>query len=140
MPIPFPPEKVSIRRWYSYRAKLPIGSEVEHRVIIVYICQPNIRYVYATSKFETACKVARYDPASVVTLNPSDWNDLTKKSYIICSDSYLKEMSYDDFRSSYANGEYTYIGEIPEKVKNSIISAICMSDTFTDDEKNEYTT
>jgi len=140
MPIPFPPEKVSVKRWYAYRAKLPMGSEVEHRVIVVYICQPILKYFHVTSKSETKYRNKNYDPRSIVTLNPTDWNDLTKVSYIRCSDSYLKEISYDDFRASYARGEYTYIGEIPEKVKNSIISAICMSDTFTDDEKKEYTT
>jgi len=99
-----------------------------------------MKYLYVTSKIEQAYRIAKHDPHSIVTLNPSDWDALTKESCIQCDDSHLKEIRYDDFKIAYASGEYTYIGEIPEKVKNSIISAICMSETFTEDEKKEYTT
>jgi hypothetical protein len=135
----FPPNMISVKRWYAFKAKLPPGSSNEHRVIIVYKHQTTINYFYVTSQVETVIKLARYDTDSIVKLKASDWDALTKDSCIQCNERHLYEINESDFKQIYANGDMKYLGEIPENVKSAIIYAICMSNSFTEAEKIKYT-
>jgi hypothetical protein len=136
----FPTEIIPIRKWCAYRAKLPPGSNNKHRIIIIYKHLTEIKYFYVTSQVEKVRKKTRDDISSVVELNSSDWDVLTKDSCIQCNDANVYEINEDEFKHLYKSGEMDYLGEIPEKVKNAIISAICMSCTFTEIEKVVYTT
>jgi hypothetical protein len=136
----FPTEMLTIKKWHAYKAKLPTGSNSKHRIIIVYKDLTAFRYLYVTSQVEKARIRARDDEGSIVELNTSEWDILTKPSCIQCNDSNLGEFSEDEFKQMYERGEVDYLGEIPEKIKNAIIYAICMSITFTETEKTIYTT
>jgi len=136
----FPTEMIPIKKWYAYKAKLPIGSDNKHRIIVVYKYLNVIRYFYVTSQVEKVRKKTRDDIMSIVELDSSDWEVLTKKSCIQCNENNLHEISEDEFKQFYENGEMEYLGEVPEKVRSAITNAICMSSTFTEKEKAIYTT
>jgi hypothetical protein len=131
---------IPVEKWYAFKAKLPQGSTSEHRVIIVHKHMSVIKYFYVTSQVENVIKLAKYDTESIVKLNADDWDVLTKESCIRCDKRHLYEISEDCFRQSCSNGEIERLGKIPEKIKNSIIYAVCMSKSFTEAEKTAYTT
>jgi len=142
MKILFPSNMLPLKKWYAFKAKLPSGSENEHRIIIIYKHEAVIKYFYVTSQVEKIEKVAitrKYDVESIVKLNPVEWDVLTKESCIQCNKKHLYEINESDFKRAYTNGEFEYLGEIPEKVKAAIIHAICMSISFTENEKKMYT-
>jgi len=136
----FPPEMIPVKKWYAFKAKLPPGSGNKHRVIVVYKYMNTVKYLYVTSQIEQARKLAQHDKGSIVRLMPSDWDALTKESCIQCDKRHLYEISEREFRQVCASEGYEYYGEIPQKIKDSIIYAICMSKTFNEAEKAVYTT
>ncbi|MDR2693402.1 MAG: hypothetical protein LBB74_04210 [Chitinispirillales bacterium] len=136
MQIPFPPEMMSVKKWHVFKAKLPPRSDSEHRIIVVYKHLNNVKYFYVTSKIENAYKMAKYDINSIVRLNVSDWDALTKESCIQCNKRHLYQTDEESFKQACASGEYERLGEVPEKIKNAIIHAIRMSKSFTEAEKD----
>jgi hypothetical protein len=140
MQIQFPPNIVSVKRWQAFKAILPPGSKVAHRVIVIYKRESMIDYFYVTSQIEKACKAAKYDIGSIAKIRVSDWDVLTKESCIQCNNENLYEFNEDDFRNACASGEFERLGDVPEKVKSAIIHAICASESFTEADKVAYTT
>jgi hypothetical protein len=135
----FPTEMIPIKKWYAYKANLPPNSDNKHRIIVVYKYLTVIRYFYVTSQVEKVRRKTRDDITSIAEINASDWGVLTKDSCIQCNDNNVYEINEDEFKQLYENGEMEYLGEVPEKVKNAIIYAVCMSSTFTEIEKTMYT-
>jgi len=139
MPIIFPDNLFSVGKWKAFKGKYPPGSDIDHRIIIVFKHNSILRYFYVTSQIEKSRILAKNDLKSLVCINGNDWNELTKESCVQCSRDNLFELSEAEFRKDYAEGKVKVLGEIPEKVIKSIIFAICSSKTFTDKEKEIYT-
>jgi len=140
MQISFPPNLLGIEKWKAFKGKYPPGSNVEHRIIIVYKHDGNLKYFYVTSKVETARNLAMHDKGSLVDkIDGSDWDALDKESCIQCDKKHLRNTSEDELRKAYKEGGIKVLGEIPEKIKKLIISAVCASITFSDIEKTLYT-
>jgi len=139
MQITLPDNLVSVGKWQAFRGKYPSGSNVEHRIIIVFKQDGILKYLYVTSKIENAIKAAKKDPKSLVRLNSKDWEELTKDSCIQCGKSYMLNLNEEELRNDYKKGKVKWLGRIPEKVMKSIIFAICSSKTFDDKEKAMYT-
>jgi len=51
----------------------------------------------------------------------------------------LHDLDENELRKSYEEGKIEVLGEIPQSIKRSIISAICASKTFLEAEKKMYT-
>jgi len=139
MPIIFPIDMIAVERWKAFKGKYPPGSEKEHRIVIVYKKAGILKYFYVSSQVEKARERAKYDTASFVFMDKSDWEDLDKESYIHCTPKHLKEVSEVDFMKSYSLGEVRILGEVPDVVRRAIIHAICSSKFFSDKDKAEYT-
>jgi len=140
MKISFPPDLLSIEKWKSFKGKYPPNSDVGHRIIIVYKYEGLLKYFYVTSQCDKARKRAKYDIGSLVDkLNSNDWSALDRESCIQCDSHHLHDLDENELRKSYAEGKIEVLGEIPEGVKRSIVSAICASKTFSDMEKKMYT-
>jgi len=140
MKIIFPSNLLNIERWKAFKGKYPPSSNVEHKIIIVYKHDGDLKYFYVTSKVEKARKFAMRDKGSLVDkLDNRDWNVLDKESCIQCDKNHLHNTSEEDLRKAYEEGGIEVLGEIPEKIKKSIISAVCASITFSDIEKTMYT-
>ena len=140
MHIPFPPNLLSIEKWRAFKGKYPPGSDVEHRIIIVYKHDGIVKYFYVTSKVEKARMRAKYDIGSLVDkINSNHWDALTEESCIQCNKNHLYDTCEDDLRQAYKNGEIEVLGAVPEAIKKAIISAVCASKSFTDVEKKIYT-
>jgi hypothetical protein len=141
MHIHFPSNFLDIEKWKAFKGKYPPGSDVDHRIIIVYKSDGVVRYFYVTSQIENARKAAKYDMGSLVDgLDNKDWDVLTKKSCIQCNRRYLNKTSERDLRRAYEEGKLEVLGKVPEKIKRAIISAVCASNSFTEAEKISYTT
>lgn len=140
MQISLPPDLLSIEKWKAFKGKYPPGSNVEHRIIIVYKHDGILKYFYVTSKVEIARKVAKYDKGSLVDkINSGDWYALDRESCIQCDKKHLHDTTEDDLRKAYKEGGIQVLGEIPEGIRRLIISAVCASRTFSDIEKKTYT-
>jgi hypothetical protein len=136
-----PPELVTIEKWRAFKGKYPSGSDIEHRIIIVYRDEneKKLHYFYVTSKVKEARKKARDDIGSFVCINSSDWPVLTKESCIQCNEKHKDTVDEGEFMQDYAAGKIEILGEVPEVVKKAIIRAVCASISFTDAEKAKYT-
>jgi len=139
MPIIFPDNLFDVEKWKAFKGKYPPGSDMEHRIIIVFKHGDILKCFHVTSKIESARKMAKKDPKSLVCLNVGDWDELTKESCIQCGKGYLFELSETELREDYKEGKVVPLGEIPEKVIQSIIFAICSSKTYDEKEKAMYT-
>ncbi|MDR3001621.1 MAG: hypothetical protein LBU89_10180 [Fibromonadaceae bacterium] len=139
MRITFPDNLFNIEKWKAFRGKYPPGSDIDHRIIIVFKHDNILKYFYVTSQVDNARKMARNDLQSLVCIKGDDWDELTKPSCIQCNKGNLFELSETEFRKNYAEGKVKVLGEIPESIRKSIVSAICSSKTFTDKEKAMYT-
>jgi len=139
MPIIFPDSLFEIEKWKAFKGSYPLGSDVGHRIIIVCKHGGTLSYLYVTSQVKKARILARDDIKSLVQIDSTDWDVLTKESCIQCNKDNLSQISEAEFRKDYVAGKVEVLGEIPEKVKKSIISAICSSKSFTDTEKGKYT-
>jgi len=129
MKIIFPSDLLDIERWKAFKGKYPPCSSIEHRIIIVYKHDGDLKYFYVTSKVEKARKFAMRDKGSL----------LDKESCIQCDKNHLHSTNEDDLRKAYEEGGIEVLGEIPEGIRKSIVSAICASRTFSDIEKTMYT-
>jgi len=139
MPITFPDDLLIIKKWKAFKGKYPPGSDINHRIIIVFKCDDILKCFHVTSKVENARKMAKKDLKSLVCLNSEDWDELTKESCIQCGKGYLFELNETELRKDYSEGKVIPLGEIPEKVIKSIIFAICSSKTYNAKEKAMYT-
>jgi len=72
MPITLPDNLFSVEKWKAFKGKYPPGSNIEHRIIIVFKHNGVLKYFHVTSKVENACKAAKKDPKSLVRLNSKD--------------------------------------------------------------------
>jgi hypothetical protein len=141
MHIHFPPNFLNIEKWKAFKGRYPPSSDVDHRIIIVYKDDGVIKYFYVTSQVENARKAAKYDMGSLVDgLDSNDWDVLTKESCIQCNRRYLNKTSESDLRRAYENGDIKVLGDVPEKIRRAIISAVCASNSFSEAEKISYTT
>jgi hypothetical protein len=90
---------------------------------------------------DEARKRARNDKGSLVDkISNKDWEALTKESCIQCDKTHLEETSEDELRLAYEKEALKPLGEVPEGIRRSIISAICASKSFSEAEKTLYTT
>jgi len=139
MHITLPDNLFNVEKWKAFKGKYPPGSDIDHRIIIVFKHDDILKCFYVTSKVENARKMAKKDLKSLVCLNSEDWDELTKESCIQCGKGYLFELNETELRKDYSEGKVEVLGEIPEKVIKSIIFAICSSKTFDENEKAMYT-
>jgi len=140
MLIIFPSNLLSIERWSAFKGKYPPGSDVDHRIIIVYKYGGTIKYFYVTSKVEKARMRAKYDMGSFVDkISSCDWEALTEESCVQCDKSHMYETCEDDLRRAYESGNLEILGKVPQDIRKRIISAVCASKSFTDAEKSIYT-
>lgn len=140
MQLPLPSKMLPIEKWKAFKGKYPPNSNNEHRIIIIYKHDCNIKYFYVTSQVEKARLMARNDIGSLVDgIDSGDWDVLTKESCIQCNESHLCEISDEELRKAWDQERLKPLGTIPNKIKQKIISAICASKTFTDTQKKIYT-
>ena len=139
--ISFPPDMLPIEKWKAFIGKYPPNSDTEHRIIIVYKHGNAIQYFYITSQIEKARKLLKHDIGALVDgINGDDWEALTTNCCIRCNKASLYNTSAEDLRKAYSENNLKVLGNIPEKIKRKIISAVCASKSFTDTEKAIYTT
>lgn len=137
--INLPFEMIPLERWKVYRALLPKGSEVEHRIIIMSDVE-DLEFFYITTKIDKARIRTRKDKASLVELSPDEWPEcLTVDCCIQCGAAGLESIKKEEVRKLYENGRFLLIGEVPENIKTKIISAICASVSYSPAEKKFYT-
>jgi len=137
--ITFPPDLIKFGKWKAFIGRYPPGSETDHRVIIAYEHDGILKCFYVTSKVNKAKMMTRDDPQSLVCLKQDDWDELTKPCCIQCNKDSMFEISESELMEDYANEKVKTLGEIPDSIKKSIVSAICMSKTFSEKEKAMYT-
>ena len=141
----FPVDFVPFEKWIAFKGDFPPKAG-EHRIIIIHHDKDNVEYFYVTSydSEEEKAKINKNnkkDISSVAEILKTDWNEvLTKNSCVQCNLRHRHEVSINELRKDYENGYIKYLGKIPEKVKRTIIIAICASETFDNEEKKIYTT
>jgi len=52
MPIIFPDNLFKVEKWKAFKGKYPPGSDIDHRIIIVFKYGSILRYFYVTSQVE----------------------------------------------------------------------------------------
>lgn len=125
-------EKIPLEKWSAYLAPLPKGSNKNHRIIIIYKTDINVKYFYITSKTEKAKITLRNDPTSYVELLSKDWDKLTKeKSCIRCDRGHLKEISIKELQEMYDDQLLKYLGKIPKEIQEKIIKAVNSSISYS---------
>lgn len=125
-------KEILLEKWSAYLAPLPKGSSKNHRIIIIYKTDINVKYFYITSKTETAKIILRNDPISYVELLNKDWDKLTKeKSCIRCDRGHLKEISIKELQELYDAQLLKYLGKIPKEIQEKIINAVNSSISYS---------
>lgn len=129
-----------VEPWSAFKGKYPGDSTVEHRIIIVYKNEDVIKYFYVTSKIEKMRKALKSDIGALVdNIDNRDWDALTKASCIMCNNEFLHITSEEEMRRAYQEDRLIPLGKIPDTLKRKIISAICASESFDEEEKALYT-
>lgn len=135
--IPF--QILNVSKWQAFRALLPNGSTLEHRIIII-TNVPTIQYFYITSQVDKAKLRASKDISSLVELSPQDWKEcLSKDCCIQCSRANMKSINVDDLMALHKKHPIRPLGEVPDNIKTKIKAAICQSKTYSSTEKKFYT-
>lgn len=137
--IDLPFKMIPLDRWKVYKEPLPIGSDKEHRLIII-VNAETMEYLYITSKVEKVKLRARYDTTSVVELSTKDWpEELTKDCCIHCGKGGMQKIEKQQIKELYNNGKFKIIGTLPEAIQTKVKSSIRSSITFSPAEKKFYT-
>ena len=125
-----------VEKWSAYRGDCFYGH---HRIIVIYEAGEELLYFIVTSKIEKAEKRSLYDIASLVKIDPSEWDKLSCPSCVECSKRNLKQISKDWLKKLHDAWDAEYIGKVPETVRKRIIAAINASNTYNEHEKRKYT-
>ncbi|MBQ8630544.1 MAG: hypothetical protein IJ479_02370 [Alphaproteobacteria bacterium] len=133
-----PSSLIPLDRWKVYKGKLPPGSDKKHRIIIMTNAD-NLNYLYVTTKVEKAKRIWRDDLASIVEVEPEDWDCITEPSCVKCTKKEMCSITESEFKDMYTQGELELLGDLPDNIKTKIISAICSSLTYSPQEKKFYT-
>lgn len=130
----------SVKRWAAFKGKYPPGSKKDHIIIIACIEGEIAKYLFVTSQVEKARKIMSRDIGALVDkIDGSHWSELTKESCIQCNKAHLHETSTANIKQAHKINEIKYLGEVPENIRKSIISAICVSNSFNEEEKTALT-
>ena len=112
-----------------------------HRIILIHkMNNDTFCYLVVTSQIEKARIRSEKDKASLVELDKTEWQALTKNSCIECGKRNLKIITCDELIQIYQTGNLQVLQTIPDAIKQKIKTAICFSVTYTDAEKKLYTT
>lgn len=125
---------LSIETGKVFKAKLPLGSDKEHFIIIVVVSEDRnyCGYFYVTSKVANAKRIGSNDPESILILNSTDWPILTLESCIQCNKKHLYQTSKSDLIRLCREGNLKIISEqVPSNIKEKILEASNKSKTFT---------
>lgn len=125
-----------VEKWSVYSGEFFYGY---HKIIIVYEYGDDIRYFIVTSQIEKAEKRSLYDPASLVKIDPLEWDKLTCPSCIECSRRNLQEIPKDKLKRFHDARFAKYKGKLPDIVRKKIIDAINASVTYSESEKQKLT-
>jgi len=130
----------SVKRWAAFKGKYPPGSDKEHIIIIVCIEGEIAKYLFVTSQVEKARKIMKKDIGALVDkIDGNHWGELTKESCIQCNKAHLHETSVASIKQAHKTNKIKYLGEVPEGIRKSIISAVCASSSFDAEEKTALT-
>lgn len=137
--INLPFELIPLARWKVYRALLPKGSAIEHRIIIMSNVD-DLEFFYVTRSIEKAKIRMKKDKAALVELSPEDWPEcLTDRCCIQCGLFGLESIKKEEIKELYEKGKFSLIGDVPDNIKTKIIAAVCASVSFSPAEKKFYT-
>ena len=133
--------KITLKRGFAFKGKLPPGSEKDHIcIILTKEAGENdlISYAYITSQENKAKKRMKYDPKALVTIYRSEYSEIRRTSFIQCGKFYVKKISFRELKQNFLNGNFDFnVSNLADDLIDRVLTAIKESRTFSTSEIKE---
>jgi hypothetical protein len=134
-------ELIPLHKWIAYKAPLPPKSAKMHTIVIIYRTGTEIKYFYITSQVAKAEIIYRDDKDALVKIQKNEWPEVLFKevSCIQCGRGHLQCIDAQELKKLYDNNQMSYVGQIPDGIKQKIKNAVRASITYNIVEQSQLT-